>query len=171
MDTLRLLIRRFRPDDWSELYEYLSQEETVKYEPYDVITEPMSKQEALRRSKSESFWAVCLKSTGKLIGNIYMSEQAYHTWELGYVFNSKYLGQGYATEAARAMINYMFAQGAHRITAECNPLNERSWKLLERLGMSREGVLRQNVFFSTDERGEPVWQDTYVYAMLRSEWK
>ena len=171
MDTKRLIIRRFRAGDWIDLHEYLSQPETVKYEPYGVFAEGESRMEALRRSGDDTFWAVCLKETGKLIGNVFLAEQAFGTWELGYVFNAGFLGQGYATEAARALIGYAFENNAHRIAAMCNPLNERSWKLLERLGMRREGVLLQNVFFKTDEQGKPIWQDTYEYAVLRGEWE
>ena len=172
METERLVIRKFCPDDWKDLYEYLSQRETVKYEPYDVFTEEESKQEASRRSEDDAFWAVCLASSGKLIGNIYLAEQDFRTWALGYVFNNDFLGHGYATEAARTLIDYAFdKKHAHRIVGMCNPLNERSWKLMERLGMRREGVLLQNVHFKTDEQGFPIWQDTYEYAVLRTEWR
>ena len=171
METERLIIRGFHPDDWEDLHEYLSQEETVQYEPYNIFTEEKSKQEALNRSKNDAFWAVCLKSSGKLIGNIYLAEQAFETWELGYVFNADFLGHGFATEATRAIIHYAFEEKkAHRITALCNPMNERSWRLLERLGMRREGCLLQNIYFKMNEQGFPVWQDTYEYAALRTEW-
>ena len=171
METERLLIRRFSPGDWRDLHEYLSQEETVQYEPYDIFTEEESKQEALNRSGNDAFWAVCLKSSEKLIGNIYLAEQAFETWELGYVFNADFLGNGYATEAVSALISYAFEErNAHRIVAMCNPLNERSWRLLERIGMRREGWLLQNIYFKKDAQGFPIWQDTYEYAVLRTEW-
>ena len=83
MKTERLLIRRFTPNDWEDLYEYLSQEDVVKYEPYDVFTKEQSKEEAIKRSKSQNFWAVCLLGSGKVIGNIYLEKQGFETWELG----------------------------------------------------------------------------------------
>ena len=52
----------------------------------------------------------------------------------------------------------------------CNPKNERSWKLLERLHMRREGLLLQNIYFETDRNGAPIWLDTYEYAILKEEW-
>ena len=52
-----------------------------------------------------------------------------------------------------------------------NPLNTASWRLLERLGMRREGYLMQNIVFHRDEEGQPLWQDTYAYAMLAEEWE
>ena len=171
METERLIVRRFSIDDWKDLHEYLSQEETVKYEPYSIFSEEESKQEALKRSENDSFWAVCLKSSGKLIGNVYLAELAFETWELGYVFNTQFWGHGYATEAVRVLMNCVFEEkNAHRIVAMCNPLNERSWKLLERLGLRREGCLLQNIYFKRSENGFPAWQDTYEYAVLRAEW-
>jgi len=171
METERLILRRFTPNDWQDLYEYLSQEETVKYEPYDVFAEEAAKREAVRRSGDENFWAVCLKDSGKLIGNIYLAKQEFETWELGYVFNVDYQGMGYATEAARAIVDDAFRNHeAHRVAAMCNPLNEASWKLLERLGMRREGHLRQNIWFKKNKAGDPIWQDTYEYGILAGEW-
>ena len=171
METNRLLIRRFIPDDWRDLHEYLSQEAVVKYEPYGVFTEEASKQEAARRADDSGFWAVCLKDCGKLIGNIYLSKQDFDTWELGYVFNAGFQGVGYATEAAHALVDYVFRNNnARRVVAMCNPLNESSWKLLERLKMRREGQLLQNIYFKTEQDGSPIWQDTYEYAVLCKEW-
>lgn len=172
METERLIIRGFTPDDWRDLFEYLSQEAVVKYEPYEVFTEEAAKNEAVKRSADPGFRAVCLKPSGKLIGNVYLSKQDYDTWTLGYVFNSNYQGKGYATEAAKYLINHVFsAQNARRITAMCNPLNEPSWKLLERLGFRREGHLRKNIYFKKDSAGNPIWADTYEYAILADEWK
>jgi RimJ/RimL family protein N-acetyltransferase len=171
METRRLFIRRFLPDDWQDLFEYLSQEDVVKYEPYDVFTEEASKQEADRRAGDDSFWAVCLKDCGKLIGNIYLSKRDFDTWELGYVFNKNYQGNGYATEAAKALVDDVFRnQNARRVVAMCNPLNESSWKLLERLGLRREGHLHRNIFFKKDKEGKPIWADTYEYGILADEW-
>ncbi len=120
-----------------------------------------------------AFWAVCLKESGKLIGNLYFKQQEPNeglTWELGYVFNPAYYGRGYATEAARRILRYGFEQlNAHRVIAMCNPDNTKSWKLLERLNMRRESHLIQNIFFKYDVQGMPIWTDTYEYAILRRE--
>lgn len=172
MKTESLLLRKFTADDWHDLYEYLSQKEVVKYEPYNVFTKEQAKQEAINRSNNPDFWAVCLKDTGKLIGNIYLSKQEFDTWELGYVFNSNYQGKGYATEAAIALVENLFANNkARRIVAMCDPLNTASWKLLERLNMRREGNLLKNVWFFKDENDDPIWKDTYEYAILKEEWQ
>lgn len=172
MKTERLFIRKFTPDDWRDLYEYLSREEVVKFEPYEVFTEEASQQEAVRRSKDSSFWAVCLNDSGKLIGNIYLAKQDFDTWELGYVFNADYQGNGYATEAAKALLNDVFNnQKAYRVIAMCNPLNTSSWRLLERLGFRKEGHLLKNIYFKKDKDGNPIWSDTYEYAILAEEWQ
>ncbi|MDD2955144.1 MAG: GNAT family N-acetyltransferase [Oscillospiraceae bacterium] len=172
METKRLILRSFSPDDGEGLFEYLSQEETVKFEPYGVFTREQAEKEAVTRAEDPAFWAVCLKDTGKLIGNLYLAEQDFGTWELGYVFHSGYRGKGYATEAAKALIDDLFAQGrGRRVIALCDPLNPDSWRLLERLGMRREGHLLKNIWFDRDDAGRPVWKDTYEYAVLKEEWK
>jgi Acetyltransferases, including N-acetylases of ribosomal proteins len=169
--TSRLIIRRFTPEDWVDLHEYLSDPTVVFYEPYDVFTKDESIKEAARRAENEAFWAVCLRNSDKLIGNIYLAEGDFFTWELGFVFNSAYQGCGYAFEAASALVEYAFSVcGAHRITAMCNPDNIKSWHLLERLGMRREGHLRDNIYFNINSDNKPLWQDTYEYALLTSEY-
>ncbi|HEX9061076.1 MAG TPA: GNAT family N-acetyltransferase [Clostridia bacterium] len=174
-ETDRLIIRRFCCDDWKDLYEYLSQEKVVKYEPYDAYyTEKACKQEAINRSQNDAFWAVCLKESNKLIGNIYFQQQEpeeFLTWEIGYVFNPQYYGRGYATEACKRILQFGFEQvGAHRIIARCNPENTASWKLLERLSMRREGYYKKPVYFKKSPEGRPMWNDAYEYAILEEEW-
>lgn len=174
IETDRIMIRKFTPEDWKDLYDYLSDATVLKFEPYDIFTEAQCKLEAIKRSNQESFLAVCLKSTGKLIGNIYIEQQhpkKYSTWELGYVFNSKYQGYGYATESCKVVLNYAFRTlQARRVIAMCNPQNKASWKLLERLHFRKEGHLLKNIYFKSDEQGDPIWQDTYEYAILFEEW-
>ena len=174
METERLIVRRFNVEDWKGLYEYLSQESVVKYEPYNSFNEDECKEEAEYRSQSEAFWAVCLKENNKLIGNIYFQQQEpkkFLTWEIGYVFNPKYYGEGYATESCKAILKYGFEQmGAHRIIGKCNPENSASWKLLERLEMRREGHYKKPAFFKKNTDGKLVWHDAYIYAMLSEEW-
>ena len=83
------------------------------------------------------------------------------------VFNQKnYQHKGYGYAASKAMIEYMFENGIHRIYAECAPQNTPSWKLMEKLGMEREAFFKKNVSFHKDENGKPIYWDTYVYAIL-----
>ncbi len=153
------------------LYAYLSDENVVKYEPYEPYTMAQAQREAEFRANSDEFFAVTLKN-GRLIGNLYLSSRGFCSMELGFVFATEWQGQGYATEASTALMDYAFdTLEAHRIIAECNPENVRSWRLMERLGMRREGEFKLNVYFRKDSDGVPIWQDTYQYAILKSEWK
>jgi RimJ/RimL family protein N-acetyltransferase len=170
INTDRLVIRPFRDTDSDDLFEYLSKEEVVRFEPYDIFSREEAAAEAKRRSMDNHFFAVQLKD-GKLIGNLYLAEGDFGTWELGYVFNSAYWKMGYAYESAAALVSYAFSDlGARRITAMCNPLNISSWRLLERLGFRREGTLIRNIFFFRDQNGNPIWQDTFEYGVLNDEW-
>jgi ribosomal-protein-alanine N-acetyltransferase len=172
--TERLVIRRFRREDAADLYEYLSDEDVVRFEPYEAFSMAQCEQEAAQRAEDPSYWAVYLRDGGKLIGNIWFCQTGpeFDTWELGYVFNAKYQHRGYATEACRAVLDRAFgAMNARRVVAMCDPLNAPSWRLLERLGFRREGHKLQTVFFRRDAQGNPIWKDTYEYAMLKNEWK
>lgn len=169
--TERLIIRRFKASDWQDIYEYLSDEEVIRYEPYEAMTKEQVKRETEKRVDHESFYAVCLKETEKMIGNIYLDKDDFDTYELGYVFNRNYQKRGFAFEGAKAVLDYAFNElNAWRVTAMCNPENTASWKLLERLSFRREGHLVANIYFRKDEHDEPIWQDTYEYAVLKSEW-
>lgn len=170
METKRLIIRPFVAEDAEDLYAYLSREKVVRYEPYPPFTQEQATEEAARRAGDQNFHAVVLKETGCVIGNLYFSPGDFDAWELGYVFHDECWGKGYATEACRALLTEAFSKGkVRRVIAMCNPENTASWQLMERLGMCREGHLRQNIWFRRDENGQPIWQDTYEYAILREE--
>ncbi|MBQ9534623.1 MAG: GNAT family N-acetyltransferase [Clostridia bacterium] len=63
----------------------------------------------------------------------------------------------------------LFRRGTHRIYAECDPRNEPSWRLLERVGLRREAHFRRNIYFHRGENGAPRWKDTFVYALTAEE--
>lgn len=158
MELDEIVIGCFESEDWQVLFEYLSDELVVKFEPYAPFTKEQSKQEVINRAINPDFWAVCLNSTDKVIGNSYFAEKDFYTWELGYVFNSNYHGRGYATLACKKVIQKAFDTcEIHSVEALCDPDNVSSGKLLERLGMRREGHKIQNVFFRRNDKGEPEW--------------
>lgn len=170
METNRLILRPFTPADADDLYAYLSREQVVRYEPYPSFTWEQAAEEAVRRADDPRFVAVVLKAENRVIGNVYFAPGEFDTWELGYVFHDAYWGRGYAAEACKALLAEGFTSGkVRRVIAMCNPENAASWRLMERLGMRREGHLRRNIWFFRDENGQPVWQDTYEYAMLCDE--
>ena len=165
-ETERLILRRYKKEDIQDLFEYLSDEEVVKYEPYKPQTFDEIKENLEWRIGSDEMIAVELKNSHKMIGNVYMGRRDFEALEMGYIFNRNYWGYGYATESCKALITQAFSNGVHRIYAECDPNNKSSWKLLEALGFQREAYFRKNVFFWKDEAEQAIWKDTYVYAKL-----
>ncbi len=168
-ETDRLVLRRFQKGDLQDLYEYLSDGKVVEYEPYKPMTIEETEENLTWRIGTEEMVAVALKCSRKMIGNVYMGKRELETLEMGYVFNRDYWGKGYAAESCQALMQQAFSNGVHRIYAECDPQNPRSWKLLETLGFRREAHLRQNVYFWKDQDGNPIWKDTYIYAKLNAD--
>lgn len=168
-ETERLILRRYKKEDIQDLFEYLSDEEVVKYEPYKPQTFDEAKENLEWRIGTDEMIAVELKISHKMIGNVYMGKRDFEALEMGYVFNRNYWGYGYATESCKALITQAFSNDIHRIYAECDPNNESSWKLLEALGFQREAHFRKNVYFWKDEAEQAIWKDTYVYAKLNDK--
>ena len=166
VETERLILRRYKEEDLQDLFEYLSDKEVVEHEPYRPLTLIETKENLEWRIGTEEMIAVELKSSHKMIGNVYMGKREFEALEIGYVFNRNYWGHGYAFESCKALMQQAFSNGIHRIYAECDPRNKRSWKLLEALGFQREAHLRKNVYFWKDENDKAIWKDTYIYAKL-----
>lgn len=166
IETERLILRKFVETDYDDLYEYLSQLRDDEFEGYPGITYENGREHLAYRLDSEEFYAIELKASGKVIGNIYCGNREFQSREVGYIVNKEYQRSGYAYEALKTVINELFHNGTHRIYAECDPRNEGSWRLLEKVGMKREAFFHQNVYFHKDENGNPIWKDTYVYAIL-----
>lgn len=169
IETERLILRPFREEDYDDLFEFLSQLEDNEFESYPGITYENGKEHLNYRLASEEFYAIELKDSGKVIGNIYCGNRDFEARELGYIVNKNYQRQGYAREALDGVIRFLFQSGIHRVYAECDPRNDCSWRLLEKAGLRREAHFRKNVFFHRDENGQPKWKDTYVYALLNED--
>jgi len=173
LKSSRLTIRRFRPADAADLHAYLSDPQVYHFEPGEPLDRAQASQRAAEMAASADFWAIELHSVGKVIGQLYLKqiEPAEHlTCELGYILSPSYQRQGYGSEAAAALVRQaLTAGGMHRVIAHCNPENTASWRLLEKIGFRREGLLKQNIFFRRSANGEPLWTDTYVYALLAAE--
>ena len=164
--TERLILREFQESDYDDLFEFLSQLENNGFEGYPGISYENGREHPQYRVRSEEFYAVELKESGKVIGNIYYGNRDFAAKEVGYIINKHHQRQGFAFEALRAVINDAFANGVHRVFAECDPRNTCSWKLLEKVGLEREAHFKQNVFIKRDQNGKPLWKDTYVYAIV-----
>lgn len=172
LTTDRLVVRRFLPTDGPGLHAVLSRPEAVEFEPYDVVTRAEADDLARERAVDPRFWAV-QTADATLVGTLYVAPSGpdwWRTWELGYVFHPDHWGQGYATEACRALLAAVFDDGAHRVVAHCDPANVRSWALLERLGLRREAHHLRAAAFACAPDGTPLWHDAYTYAVLSQEW-
>lgn len=160
--TERLLLRPFQAGD---SLAYLSDPLVVRFEPYPPLDEIAQAEALAARIEDPAF--IAMEYGGAVIGNLYLAARGFNSLELGYVLSRAHWRRGFAKEAARAAIQAAFTAGAHRIYAECDPENEASWRLLEALGFIREAHFRKNIYFQKDSNGNPIWKDTYVYALLR----
>jgi RimJ/RimL family protein N-acetyltransferase len=96
----------------------------------------------------------------------YIGSQNFGWMEIGYALISSERGKGYGTEAVQIMVNYLFlTKEIVRIQAVTNVRNVAFYRVLEKAGFRREGVLRKALYV----RGE--WADGYLYSILREEWK
>jgi RimJ/RimL family protein N-acetyltransferase len=92
IETERLILRRYTIDDLQDLFEYLSDEKVVKYEPYKPMNIEEVKGNLDWRISTDEMIAVELKKTHKMIGNVYLGKRDFNTLEIGYVFNKNYWG-------------------------------------------------------------------------------
>ena len=173
--TERLLLREFEEDDWQAVLAYQSDPLYLRYNPWTHRTE----EDVRNFVRSFMLWqgdqprmkfqlAVELRAEGRLIGNCGIRTRSSKTWEadIGYELDSRYWGQGYATEAAQAMLAYGFEElGVHRIWAHCVAENVASARVMEKIGMRQEGYLRESEWMKDR------WWDTLVYAILEYEWR
>lgn len=168
IETIRILIRNFKTDDWQDALEYCSDPVVMKYIPMGVLNEKQVKEFVSEKPSEETeCYAIELKSSKKVIGQI-----IYHPWfmkytyEIGWVIHPAYQKQGYATEATKAIFSYGFLeQKLHRIIATCQPENISSWKVAEKTGMRQEGFFRKSIY-----KDEDTWWDEYFYAILDTDW-
>jgi ribosomal-protein-alanine N-acetyltransferase len=172
--TDRLHLREFVEADWPAVLAYQSNPDYLRYYPWEKRT-PSDAQTFVRRlinwqqeqPRKKYQLAIVLLADERLIGNcgVRLEQADSQEAELGYEIDPHYWGRGYATEAARAMVNFGFEQcGLHRIWAACLADNAGSKRVLEKLGMHYEGRLRENRWF----KGR--WWDTLLYSLLEQEW-
>lgn len=174
LTTARLVLRDFRKDDWEAVHEYGTDLEVVRFMPWGPNTESDTKEFVKRSLASQredprrNFeFAVTLTDSERLIGGagIRVSAPADRGADMGYCLHRDFWGQGYATEAAAAIVGFGFGTlGLHRIFATCDVGNEASARVLEKVGMRREAQFMQDNMI----RGE--WRDSYLYAILEDEW-
>ena len=167
--TERLILRRYTEADLQDLWEYLSDEEVVAYEPYKPMSLEEVKDNLEWRIGTDEMVAVELRDSHKMIGNVYLGKREFVSLEIGYVFNRSYWGNGYAAESCKALIQQAFSNGIHRIYAECDPKNESSWKLLERLRLYPFGTTGTETRFGKIPIYMPDWRLTNRESWLLRE--
>jgi RimJ/RimL family protein N-acetyltransferase len=173
IETERLVLREFRPDDWRAVQEYAADPQVVRHLVWGPNTEEDTRgyiRRALAARDAEPRrgyeLAVDLTDEGRLIGaaRLEVSDPQNRAGWIGYCFNRRYWGRGFATEAVRAVVDFGFTQlDLHRIFATCAPENSASARVLEKLGMRREGHIVRHKWI----RGR--WRDSCLYALLEEE--
>ena len=177
VQTERLLLRPLVPSDAEALHAYQSRADVCRYIPYEPrtlpelqqrLSTPESTRSALDDAGQALLLAVVRRSDGVLVGDVMLAwtSKEHRTGEIGYVFDPRQQGNGYATEAGAALLRLGFdGLGLHRIVARLDARNTASAAVLRRLGMRQEAHLRENEWF----KGE--WTDELDFAMLAAEWR
>lgn len=173
--TERLMLREYIIDDYKEAHSYLSDPEVLKYMEFSPTTEEQSRDYVnrfLNFQKQEPRiyikFVVILKTDNCIIGEcgLLMPNYKHKTAELVYRFNKDYWGKGYATEAAKAILNFGFYQlSLHRIDATCDIRNSASSKVIDNIGMQKEGCLREHKWV------KEWWRSSFLYSILEYEFK
>ncbi|PWI46175.1 GNAT family protein [Streptomyces sp. ICBB 8177] len=174
LHTARLRLRAFEDADADDLFALQSNAHVLRYWDSPPWTE---------RSRAEQFLASCRRmeqeGTGTRLAVDRLSDGAFIGWctlnswnpefrsaSLGYCFGEAAWGQGYATEAARALLGWAFdTLDLNRVQAEADTRNVASARVLEKLGFVREGTLREDCVVNGDV------SDSWVYGLLRREWQ
>lgn len=175
--TERLYAREFVMEDAPDVFEYAGDLESSGFQPFspesyeDVVKFVESRLAAQLASPRRIYDIVlCLKDTDEMIGamGIYLDEDRRQA-ELGYNLKKRFWNRGYATEAAKGFLGFGFlGLDLHRITARCDDKNTASFRVMEKIGMRREGHFIKADY--TTVFGKKGWRSTYHYAILQKEY-
>lgn len=181
IETERLLLRPFMEIDAADVLEYLKEPAVNCFASMKLDSLEEAKEEIRKRmGETEYYFAIVLKDTGKVIGEIeaypergepHDTSSTLDTFSPCWMLNKDYQGKGYAYEAAHAFFDYLFHEkGARRIYAYTEDYNLSSQHLCEKLGMRREGLFIEFVSFVNNPDGTPRYENTMQYAILKKEW-
>ena len=176
LETERLLLRPFTPDDFDALFAMHSRPDVARYLYWAARTEAevratLEKKVASRAIRSEGdvlAFAVALKATNEVVADVVLQlvSEEHRQGEIGFIVHPDHQGHGYATEASRALLQLAFEDlKLHRVVGHLEARNEASARVLEKLGMRREAHFVENEYV----KGE--WQSGLVYAILDREWR
>jgi len=133
----------------------------------EVQLEKLAETQTQLKLGKEYSWGIFIGNTSELIGSISIysiRRLPFSSAYIGYSLDQGKTMQGYGTEAVTAALRFAFRDfGLHRMEALVSPSNEASMKVLEKVGMEREGRLRKNLFING------TWEDHYLYSMLEDE--
>lgn len=166
IETPRMIIRDFIPEDVADLHEIFGDNETMENcEPaYDL-----EKTKAFLTSfciDRKGAVAAVHRESGKMMGYILFNELDEGVYEMGWIYNRNFWRQGYAYESCKAVIDNAFEERkAHKVFAEAIDA-VKSVGLMKKLGMQLEGIQRSQ---TRDNHGN--WADLYFYGLLAENWK
>ena len=166
LETQRMMIRSFTPEDAADLHEILGDDETMEHcEPsYDFEkTKEFLTSFCIGRKAAV---AAVHKETGKMVGYILFNELEKGVFEMGWFFNRSFWRQGLAFESCKGVIDCAFAERkAHKVFAETIDA-VKSVRLMQKLGMQLEGIQRRQTW---DNHGN--WADLHFYGLLEEDWR
>jgi RimJ/RimL family protein N-acetyltransferase len=170
----RVRLRWLTDADVDDLFEVFGDPDVMKYwscPPFVSRDQAQELVDEIHRhfaEKSLFQWGIELVDQGRVIGTCTLAEPSVQNRraELGFALGRAWWGRGYAREAVEALLAFAFGElDLHRIEADADPRNDASIRLLERIGFSREGTLRERWIVA----GET--QDTAFFGLLRREWE
>lgn len=174
LETNRLIIRPTETSDRHELFAYRSDAETNKYQGWipktlgevDFFLTRLAKE--VNQPVSWYQYILIEKESQQIIGDlgVHFLDEANTQCELGCTLRKASQNQGYATEALRRVVDFLFNDlNKHRITVSIDPANTASIRLIERLGFRKEAHMIESLYFNGK------WVDDLIYALLKREWK
>lgn len=171
IETSRLVLHRPVPDDAPEIFaRYASDSETTLYMAFPTHRTPNDARTFISMSDREwETWPagpflIRSRADGLLLGSTGLHFETPYRAMTGYILARDAWGHGYATEALGAIVGLARSLGVRRLYAICHTDHERSWKVLERCGFAREGILRAFTKFPNLASKSPA--DVFSYAVI-----
>ena len=183
IETDRLILRPFCAEDAADVFEYLKAPMVNCFACMKVHSLKEAQKAVMERAEDAEYtFAIVLKENGKVIGEIDAHPEssqpdkaenfAEDTFSPCWMLHPDYHGKGYAFEASHAFFDYLFHQkGARRIYAYTEDYNLPSQSLCKKLGMRQEGLFIEFVSFVNDAEGNPIYENTMQWAVLKKEWE
>ena len=148
LETERLILRRYRETDIDSIYEIITDERLSKYIKFPRLTKEEELEciktwiEEADESKYEK-WVIEIKDTGEIAGNIDVNTvvKKHNYCNVGYAIRFNYWGNGYATEALKAVSDYLLDSGYYLVECSCNELNKQSSRVMEKAGFKKDGYI------------------------------